>query len=775
MPKTKDYQSPCISCKLRRTRCDRKSPICSSCASINLPQELCHYKDFKINLKDKNSKETLNILKQENEELKKELEELKNETTKKVQISTSFKLHHGSSSWASPLTSQPQFENVVDDIIPKIKNELNNQTEIRKMMMNLLETNESINLIKERINRLKIGLDTLEDYSLLEDSIKVIEKALPNYEYITKSFKNFFKFGTSYGTFMNINYDSFWLKYYKLFSEDTKTGFIQINSSLKFPRDLDQVTFLVLFLAFLIYIIFAHLHHTKNPLDKSDIKTNPIILTEYCKILSNVLILYINFEPNHENLNKILNLDHLQGIVQINVFDTFSTGNKFSELIANPKGAGGILNNWKVINIAKMMKLNEDIDLVYAHKDAEYRQGLKQIWYYLSFVNLAFSLEVGMMGKIKPEEIRLYSSLSDNNLPRSLKILNKVCYDFEFIEINSINFQEIHDFFIYPIHNLMELEFTPLIGKINQLNGYDLNNPEECYGFREIASEFSIHILAINALTSIYSFCERKSKLESNELGVQKYKLLKLKTMILLINIGSLIFQSYQRFMNHPDAYSYSPLLTLLHLYIRIRRTFRRVGISISSQVFQNLKKLKRDEIDEILTMNDEEMNRLVDNIIEETGYDYDELNVEDLENWSIEGNSIEMERKFQILNDDEYLLISIIMNLQKVFKSFETPNYNLEFFKNNTTFRFFFKITRTLLILIHKVNSNDTQKQVEPTSRERQKSRELEFNFGEFFQKAFETTQYGFIDPVEIQKEYDSSMNMKLDDKVNGYCKTFD
>ncbi|CAM9023218.1 unnamed protein product [Wickerhamomyces anomalus] len=67
----------CIGCRLRRKKCDRGKPICTSCLELNISPDLCIYPKSKLQLASKDSKITLDLLRSKNKELKEEYEAVK--------------------------------------------------------------------------------------------------------------------------------------------------------------------------------------------------------------------------------------------------------------------------------------------------------------------------------------------------------------------------------------------------------------------------------------------------------------------------------------------------------------------------------------------------------------------------------------------------------------------------------------------------------------------------------------------------------------------------
>ncbi|CAM9023230.1 unnamed protein product [Wickerhamomyces anomalus] len=76
----------CTSCRLRRRKCDKQTPICGSCKELGIPADLCTYKILKTNTKVKDLRTILDDSKLKNQKLiteklvlKKALEDKKRE------------------------------------------------------------------------------------------------------------------------------------------------------------------------------------------------------------------------------------------------------------------------------------------------------------------------------------------------------------------------------------------------------------------------------------------------------------------------------------------------------------------------------------------------------------------------------------------------------------------------------------------------------------------------------------------------------------------------
>lgn len=69
--------STCIACRFRRKKCDKKKPICTSCYELGIPSDLCVTPSYRLGLRSKNSKVTLDELKSKRDKLRDEEKALK--------------------------------------------------------------------------------------------------------------------------------------------------------------------------------------------------------------------------------------------------------------------------------------------------------------------------------------------------------------------------------------------------------------------------------------------------------------------------------------------------------------------------------------------------------------------------------------------------------------------------------------------------------------------------------------------------------------------------
>ncbi|CAM9023224.1 unnamed protein product [Wickerhamomyces anomalus] len=95
------------------------------------------------------------------------------------------------------------------------------------------------------------------------------------------------------------------------------------------------------------------------------------------------------------------------------------------------------MNSRNLTSIARVLQLNQNIDIVYSGRSENYRKSLKSAWYLLVLVDVMESLESGLPPKIRPDEILRYKD-HYNGYIESLIVLNRVLYKFHKYDLDSM-------------------------------------------------------------------------------------------------------------------------------------------------------------------------------------------------------------------------------------------------------------------------------------------------------------------------------------------------
>lgn len=291
----KTVPSACLGCRLRRHKCGREKPMCLNCVDLKGPSNMCLYRS--VGLISKDSKSTLQSLKDQNVKLKQQVVELE-ELVKKRKLhptegttgSKDYKLrkssdvtncykhfqlnpqknslshyiketnlgltHYGSFSIDALTNSEPSLKQLIKQIDIFIKRErLKYDAKMEKIRNGTVENDENLKIIKCKLLEKRLGLTQNKDVDLeiLELIIKGVEKILPDSNSLEMLLTPYFRhYKDRCVAFVYFDEESVRESINSFLDVSAKRPKININ----LPKDVDKLPGLLQFISILIFLLF---------------------------------------------------------------------------------------------------------------------------------------------------------------------------------------------------------------------------------------------------------------------------------------------------------------------------------------------------------------------------------------------------------------------------------------------------------------------------------------------------------------------------------------
>lgn len=729
----------CIGCRLRRKKCNREKPICSSCLELNISPDLCIYPKTKLQLASKDSKITLDLLRSKNKELKSQLEDLKNtshvakhhessthkqSTTKNLLPTTKDKgntllittketneylIHCGPLSWTSLMNSERELALLCDQFNDIIAIAKLRQDQSRGANIPSNTDSSTLNDIKGRINSILMGLEPTENTEIIMGELFLeIERILPPYDLVLTLIDRFFLMSRIQKTgILELNEEEIYEILDQIILKDING---RVKITVKFPDEYNKAPGLALILAIVANMLFQ-VNQLLNPITSA----NHILIVDCIKVL---FIAFSIFKRSAPDPNRVVPpasaLQLLQSFMFYVAFDRYNPhGNEHER---SDKTGENYICVSKMITYARALKLNKNIDEVYKSKSKSYRRSLKSVWYMLAFHDVTEAIEFGFKTKIHRDELFNYDDYSCQ-FTRSIKMLYELVAEFQSIEHieDPLRFiQIIEESLIYKAKKTLTELYSPFHEDVRNLNEMNFDDISLVQKFSATTQTFNIRITLFALIQTFYYHCYKRLQLSGYQGDLlTRYHILSMKYSLLVFNLVTSIFASYRRLWSHENSTTFGSLTSVLAIFPTMKLLFRRVTVFIGSRVFENLAVNKSSAVLEMFEANSKSDTEIIDSLLEEERPVF--FTIEDLEDLNIDDNNEQLFEKFgSRLLDYKFALLTCCVSSRNLVDSLRNTRYNLDFVKMNRAFFFALKLTNFFARLFY---DND---RVNPNSKDR-------------------------------------------------------
>lgn len=355
-----------------------------------------------------------------------------------------------------------------------------------------------------------------------------------------------------------------------------------------------------------------------------------------------------------------------------------------------------------LVSLARIFRLNEDVDSIYCNETPVFRACLKQLWNSLCIMDYFESFEMGLPTLISSTEIANQMKLKWVD---TLIFLNRSLDKFTKLEAS-----------LQPL-KLVEFVENDLIYEAKTINYlyYDsievlLKDLELCKDsaslFRKVL-EIIGHILTSLLIQSLYALCLRKIKKYSQEFSnlsvpydllLKKFKILTIKYSFLCVTSNVRLLQSFQKIINQsPCTYALMQLnvmSAIFVLYMPIISIFRRGGVSIGANILDDPLFNGNASASGIRTGGE----RYLENVPEF-------YSIRDLEDRRIDNDITKLLGKFQDLLDVKFILFNLYKMMSDFVKYLQNDQFNFDFLKNNFACFHIIKLTTSSLNELYQLN----------------------------------------------------------------------
>lgn len=726
-----------------------------------------------MSLISKDSKATLKTLKARNLELKKSIVRIKatrnidNDSIQSSQIQQQNQLplekyplfktvkesvttltHFGSTSWAALIDTEPVLKAIVTQVHAVLRHEhheydIRRRTEL-KQFSNVKSSQDSDSFVRKGRSLLsQMGLEREDHLEFLKEMLQQVENQLPSGD-LLKHFLQMYKDYNSMkalGTFL-VDFDSL---------NDAVSEFIKIDENgksklnISLPRDLDKMSHFLLFLSSLSFMIFIR----NQSLKEKNTGLNYLIFLEYGDALFNLLH---NYLADKGELRLLYTVETFQALF---ISGTFQKYVPHTKMIDDSDGAKTAIYIRKIVSLGKLLNLNKNVDIYYAHKSEKIRKSLKSLWYSVGAYDCLEALEVGIPPKIKVPFIRYDDFTSQfTEIPIVMNQVLKLYYQIELMNntTNFINF--IEKKIIKPLKDLLRFKFNSLENDINEFLKFDFNNISSTQEFFTRGQSFASRCLIYSTIQTFYHICFKRLKILNADKSpfFERIKLLTWKYTLLIPFIMKELFKGYHRLIRHENNEAFYPVASLLmSVFPYMRLAQRRITIFASARFMEcfNFDKVS-NTANKFFYQSDNREDEIYEMLKKEGLYqkEYNILNYGDLD---IDDDEIKLFEKFKELNDNKYIIVILAKTMQSSIKLLSNEYYNFNFVTYNYIFFFLLKMSNFFLNQAfpasgyNKLYYNDKIKMETPKTTNSSNSTPAEFDFSELFEKAIDTRSQKF------------------------------
>ncbi|CCH41194.1 hypothetical protein BN7_731 [Wickerhamomyces ciferrii] len=729
----------CIGCRLRRRRCDRKTPICSSCSELKIPVELCIYKDLHSNKKTSSGKDVLEEVIAEKIQLTREKFKWKRLLEAQLQKQTisnhyryDMKAHSntnkveynhddgillnkdsinwnglnidskepkptnicGSLSWGSLMAVEPNMKSMLSKIDEVIINEKQHIKNARDIVEAPAKGNYLVTKIKENLYLHTLFGETVFKYDMLIDSLfRDIESNLPNEKAIRHIISHQCKVSPlELVGWMGTDEDIVLEKLNSVISFNKKNGSAKIHiNSFEDPTKIANLTYVLSFLILPAYY--------KEQLSSTKRELNEFLMAEYTELLTYIFNRISPVDGNSLHIFPQLTLERLQSWLYMIFFFKFTPSGRTND---NDNPLDITMSKTYVINLCRVMGLNTNIDETFSHLSVQYRKSMKSFWHLLQYIDAMEVLQTGLPPTIKPSEIIRYDDLS-NVVSETTLVLNRILYNYNTMDFGQIKDPEIfikiiENEFIKDIEVLLQTEYGSLEEELNILKFIDLDDPQCSKDLLNYSARFTQRFHIYTLMQTLYYFCYKK--LESFD----KYSKRRIKFGILSMKYSSLIiyllresFNIWSTHIKHPKSYERGVSECAMGCYPHVNVSVRTVFACAGGRLFQGL------PIDDASVMKNFIMGKKIneEQLLNEISLQ-DEFKIlfslKDLEDLEIDHDDLKLFEKFSILANHKYIIFSFSKMISEISTKFFQDDSNKTVGRLNVVFFYLLKITSFFL-----------------------------------------------------------------------------
>lgn len=770
--------SSCVGCRLRRRKCDQKRPICTACDELKIPVELCIYR--KMSLISKDSKATLNKLKDTNYELKLQLDKYrakfldnyrvvnkphipleKHSLFRTVRESSTSLSHFGSTSWAALMDTEPVLKEIVTQLQYLMIHE-KHQYDTR--MRTDHELYHSISVMKGRSLLSQIGLEREDHLDFIKVVLQKVEDILPAGDSIVH-FLNMFKDYNSMkalGTFL-VDFDSLNQAVLGFLMADRHSGKTRLNINL--PHDLDKMPYVLLFLASLSLMIFVKNRSvTSNNQEKKDINC-----LAFLKYVDSLFTLLHNYLADKGALRLLYTVETFQALFISGIFQRYVPhGRKIDDL----DGAKAAVFIRKIVSLGKLLNLNKNIDVYYAHKTPQVRRSLKSLWYSVAAYDSLEALEIGLTPKIKEPFVR-YDDFASQFTEISI-VMNEVLklyYQIELMEDTDKFINIIENDIIRKLKDLLRTSFAALEDDIEVFINYDFQDRSLNQDFFTRGQSFASRCWVYSTIQTFYHICYQRLRiLNEKSPRFEKMKLLTWKYTLLVPLVMKELFKGYSRLVRHEHSESFYPVASLLmSVFPYILLAQRRIAVFACARFMEVFEFDQVSSTGKIFFYQSDNRENEIYEMLSQNGLYQKKTNLKHYSDLDIDDNLSELTLKLDELNDSKYIIVILAKTMQTSIHSLFNDHYNFNFVTYNFIFFFILKMSKFFLnqafpmtydsSKLNNISSSRTNTEFDFNELfENKKSQKFDFN--DFFIKSY-YSNLNHVQKNDILEAFFSNMNM--------------
>ncbi|CCH41191.1 hypothetical protein BN7_728 [Wickerhamomyces ciferrii] len=722
----------CIACRMRRKKCDRKMPICSSCEELNIPKELCVCPDTKLGLKSKNSKVTRDTLIKYNNNLREEqkylesiikgepiapdarmkLSQILNNDSKHKKHERNLFLtqktengYFGSSSWRATLGTTPpgvQFIAEINKVLrqAKIDHELKKNGTLDEQ-----SPFPHLNSFRAKVTEAALGLSNHNLHELTIQLLRELETHLPPFDQTLDLIKRYFFINQMRKVcFIVLDETEFYKYFNKTISKSSINGNVQFNVEL--PGEEDKIPFIFLFTTMMTMMVFQ-LNQTYTHANTF----NHMLIHELADILYHLSLLMIKSIQDsptvivqYEQFDFKLSIQIIQGLIHYNVFDRYLPHGRLVELEDDTMGHS--LAAKRILTLMKGMNLNTNIDKTFKHFSKSYRESLQSLWIFMGYLDCTESFESGTKPKLFPHELLNKMDPTREKYRKSIYVFNNT------LELLSRNeFEDpmkvvelIKTKLVPDIKQVLDLYFLPIGETMEFLESFDMDDLTNRQKFFELTETYSLQITLLSFLQTLYNICYKRLE-EGHRFSAlhKQYGLLTLKYGLLVFYSVPAFLKCLQRVSTHKNSIVFGILPAFFGTFPHIRLAFRRSMYFVGARVFDNFPVDKRTLFESIYQKHEKSDEELMREILARQNFQHF-YTFKDLEDFKIDDDQSQVLNKFTSLNNYTYLILSMGKAFVELQNCLKTQYVNLSFVRLSPTF---FKTMKICSVFLNNAFSN--------------------------------------------------------------------
>lgn len=731
--------SSCVGCRLRRRKCDQRRPTCTACVELKIPSELCVYR--KMSLVSKDSKATLDKLKEKNQELRKIFRDsqLDGKSNPKIPLeryplfrtvreSPVSLTHFGSTSWAALIDTEPILKAILHQVHAVVRHE-RDEYDVRRKLESKQSNNDDIpsfSVTKGRTLLSQMGLEREQHLDVIRDMLKSIESNLPSVDMIRVLMQMYKDYNSmkGIGSFL-VDFGSLEQAVSAILGIDSN-GKTKLNINL--PDDLDKMSIFLLFLSCLSFMIFV-----KNQSVNQATGLNYSLFLEYADAL---FVLLHNYLSDRGELRLLYTVETFQALFISGSFQQYVPHGK---MIDDSEGAKPAIYIRKLSSLGKVLNLNKNVDIYYAHKDPNVRRSLKSLWYSVAAYDCLESLEIGLPPKIAQPFVKydgFHSKFTEMPIVmnRVLHLYNKIELlddTYEFIKI-------IENDVVKSLKDLLRGSFASLEEDIKIFHSFDFNDSRRTQDFFARGQSFALRCLIYSTIQTFYHICYKRLEIigDTSEL-FKRVELLTWKYTLLVPFVMKELFIGYRNLIRHDNSETFYPVSSLLmSVFPYMRLAQRRITIFASARFLESFHYDQVSNTSKMFFYQSDNRENEIYETLQKQGLYQKVYNILDYADLDIDHDTPRLFKTFEDLNDTKYIIVTLARTMQSSIQLLANDRYNFNFVTLNYIFFFLLKMSNFFL---NQAFPNESSTLRKPSSKP------TEFDFSELFEKAIDTTSQKF------------------------------